>query len=389
MIQFLNPAWLWALLGMLVPIAIHLLSRKEGKVIPMGSTRFLSETSTSKFRSIKLNEVALLLLRCLLIALLVFFLAGVTIRSSQREKWILIEPGLEQNNRAIAIRDSLSRAGYQLRSFSPFFPEKADSAQRLSYWSLVTALERSNIEEAVILTNQYAANFKGKRVSLPAHVKWIALPSTGGIHSAKVGGLNVRSDDFVTELDHVSSTVSESDAQQIHIYFDESFSYDKDVLFAVLKSIEQVAGASFDIRVNPDDQHDVADWHFNLGTPPKRIERTFSMDAEGDGDWTKLISLDNKTSTSFVIRRRLTPDGVMNEKFMIELADVLLAEDVSLVDSLPDERIMPDAMLWSKDADPIVSKKAADPATAGSSWIPVLFVVIFCFERYLSRRRNQ
>src|SRR5690606_31873789 len=95
MIQFLNPAWLWALLGMLVPIAIHLLSRKEGKVIPMGSTRFLSETSTSKFRSIKLNEVALLLLRCLLIALLVFFLAGVTIRSSQREKWILIEPGLE------------------------------------------------------------------------------------------------------------------------------------------------------------------------------------------------------------------------------------------------------------------------------------------------------
>ena len=39
-----------------VPVAIHLLSRKEGKVIKVGSLRHLRETTTRQFRSLKPNE---------------------------------------------------------------------------------------------------------------------------------------------------------------------------------------------------------------------------------------------------------------------------------------------------------------------------------------------
>jgi hypothetical protein len=78
MIQFAQPIFLWALTALAVPIGIHLLSRKEGKVVKMGSLRHLRETSTKQFKGIKLNELLLLALRCLLIILFVSLLAGLS-----------------------------------------------------------------------------------------------------------------------------------------------------------------------------------------------------------------------------------------------------------------------------------------------------------------------
>ncbi|MBP9924506.1 MAG: BatA domain-containing protein, partial [Cyclobacteriaceae bacterium] len=75
MIQFAQPIFLWALTALAIPIGIHLLSRKEGKVVKMGSLRHLRETSTQQFKGIKLNELLLLALRCLLIILFVGLLA--------------------------------------------------------------------------------------------------------------------------------------------------------------------------------------------------------------------------------------------------------------------------------------------------------------------------
>ena len=65
--QFAQPIFLWALAGLSVPIAIHLLSKKEGKVIRLGSLRHVREKSTQQFKSIRLNEWLLLALRCLIV----------------------------------------------------------------------------------------------------------------------------------------------------------------------------------------------------------------------------------------------------------------------------------------------------------------------------------
>src|SRR5690349_13991138 len=94
---FSNPIWLWALTGISIPIAIHLLSRKEGKVIRIGSLRHLQETSTQQFKGIRLNELALLALRCLLIILFVMILSGLSLHwtNSNKVSWVLVEKGLE------------------------------------------------------------------------------------------------------------------------------------------------------------------------------------------------------------------------------------------------------------------------------------------------------
>ena len=97
--ELINPIWLWGLSGLLIPIGIHLLSRREGKIIKIGSIRHLEETNSKQFKSIRLNELALLLLRCLIITILVLFLSGFHFQALEKSgKWLLVESGLERDD---------------------------------------------------------------------------------------------------------------------------------------------------------------------------------------------------------------------------------------------------------------------------------------------------
>ena len=73
--QFVNAIWLWGLTGLIIPIGIHLLSRKQGKVIRFGSIRHLDETSTRHFRAISLTT-------CRLTAILFIFLLVLLLAES-------------------------------------------------------------------------------------------------------------------------------------------------------------------------------------------------------------------------------------------------------------------------------------------------------------------
>ena len=83
MMRFVNPLLLWSLAGLVIPLGIHLLSRKEGKVLRLGSLRHVQETSTQQFKGIRLNEIVLLMLRCAMIILL--SLLGVACKLSKLE----------------------------------------------------------------------------------------------------------------------------------------------------------------------------------------------------------------------------------------------------------------------------------------------------------------
>src|SRR4051812_887055 len=102
-----NPIFLWALAGLSIPVAIHLLSRKEGKILKLGSLRHVQETSTQQFRGIRLNEISLLLLRCALIAIFGLMLAGVFLTVPNNTKWVLVEKGLQAQPRINTMIDSL------------------------------------------------------------------------------------------------------------------------------------------------------------------------------------------------------------------------------------------------------------------------------------------
>src|SRR5688572_23470231 len=117
--QLLNPIWLLGLLGLSIPVAIHLLSRKEGRIIKIGSIRHLDDTATRQFKSIRLNEYLLLLLTCILITLLDYQRNElIYTRPRKKEKSLLIDKGLETEKEFSGVIDSLRKSGYQMRSLT-------------------------------------------------------------------------------------------------------------------------------------------------------------------------------------------------------------------------------------------------------------------------------
>jgi von Willebrand factor type A domain/Aerotolerance regulator N-terminal len=72
---FLNPAMLFGLLAVSLPIAIHLLSKPRLKRIPWAATRFLLASVQKNRRRVQAEDIILLILRALLVALLALLFA--------------------------------------------------------------------------------------------------------------------------------------------------------------------------------------------------------------------------------------------------------------------------------------------------------------------------
>ena len=66
MLQLLNPIWLFAIGGIVIPLIIHLWNIKKGKTLKVGSISLLGESSRQSAKSLKLIDLLLLFLRCLL-----------------------------------------------------------------------------------------------------------------------------------------------------------------------------------------------------------------------------------------------------------------------------------------------------------------------------------
>ncbi|MFQ5603283.1 MAG: BatA domain-containing protein [bacterium] len=195
MLQLLSPISLIAFLSLLVPIALHLWSRTRGKTVKIGSVRFLRASRSYQLRSLKIDEVWLLVLRLLMLSLLVLLLAKPGWQSRQKQKvsrpagWILISAELMNEPLTLSVQktiDSLTTAGNELRLLAENFPEisLSDSLNRqftnMDYWSWLRAAAATapeNIPFWIFTSNRLAA-FKGERPRIPAEVHWVTVSNS-------------------------------------------------------------------------------------------------------------------------------------------------------------------------------------------------------------------
>ncbi|MGC8828361.1 MAG: BatA domain-containing protein [Verrucomicrobiia bacterium] len=81
---FLNPLMLFGLAAISVPIIIHLLNRRKFQRVVWAAMRFLKESVQQNQRRIHLEDIVLLIIRCLLIALIALALARPAIKSEAK-----------------------------------------------------------------------------------------------------------------------------------------------------------------------------------------------------------------------------------------------------------------------------------------------------------------
>lgn len=182
-----NPQYLWALTGLLIPLAIHLWSNKKGKIIKVGNTRFLEQSDAPQSSSIQLNEYLLLLLRMLIVAAIVLIMAEPHFLDSRKNVAItyLVEESLLQSGKlsqffSRSSKDSEIRVlkkGLPIVDLDEVESNRSQSYQIPNYWSYIDELPNLKTDSLVIITKGYLQGLKGKRPQVPINAKWIVIDS--------------------------------------------------------------------------------------------------------------------------------------------------------------------------------------------------------------------
>ena len=203
---FTNATYLWGLLGLLLPLAIHLWSRKKLKTIKVGSIKLLQASEPKQTSSIRINELWLLFLRLLTVLLLVLILAEPRITSVKENLTIqyLIEPSLLNDERLSSILDSIPKEA--VRILETRFPKWDDydvvkPSKALNYWQLAQQMKSLPADSIVVFSKGLVKGIKGARPIIQANTRWIVIEPELGTEKA----IAVRQKDASVEVLSISN----------------------------------------------------------------------------------------------------------------------------------------------------------------------------------------
>lgn len=417
--QFSNPILLWGLLGLSIPIGIHLLSRKEGKLIKIGSIRHLENADTKQFKSIRLNEVLLLALRCLLITVLIFALSGVHFSFPiKKENWLLIEKSLEQDKEFQMLIDSLRNAGFKTKFLSSGFPDISNKSQvldKVNYWKLVEDLKSKPLENIVVLSFNYLKNFAGKRPPLPDNIRWISKipgPVNFTLYAKQTfndsilirsGKSNSEATRFSSEQRSMSDreryadtvAIEPADTINISIVSDTSFFYDKLIILAALKVLEEKSKILFQVESSTPSAFQATknqDWILWITAAPLPPSiQTNLIQFREDGNSGVLFQLETQEleHSMWMLTTRLNEEIALEKNLTLELGLVLLPQKKYSTAALNfDRRILPEQLAWADGKTPTKNKDIAS-SSSHAKIMAVIFLALLLGERLVAFKRNQ
>lgn len=411
--HFNNLSGLWALAGLLIPVAIHLLSRQEGRTITVGSLRHLSESPTARFRHIMPNELVLLALRCVLIILFALILAGLrlNIPNAEKQRWVIVEKGITNNGPIQSLIDSLTEAGFEARLLSKDFPPLKDSASDFGpaqYWSLAEDLRTRNLDSVVVLAFNYYRNFQGPRVNLPSHVRWLGIEGPEAEFVAQE--INPENDSswvrrgstssllthFQTVKQNMSSDGDGPVEISIQIVSTDNFLRDKEIVMAALQAVQSITPHRIEIT-------SVAPGKIPTSNIPGWIVWLSDSAFERAPGYQSIVYMNcvskhlplltpaqqakfrcGDSQATWIITSRLNEEVAMQENFALVLANLILppAKTVPV-----DNRVLPETMLWSR-------AKQSTAAVAGldrplETFLIILLLFFLAMERWLAFKKHQ
>jgi hypothetical protein len=185
---FANPTYLWSLLGVLLPIGIHLWSRRQARTIKVGSIELLEASDSVRSRAIRPNEWWLLALRVFIVCLLALILSGPRInRPSPRQGLVyVVEASLLQNGLPGELAD-LSGELPQIRLLEKglpvWDPDKTTppAARTPLYWQLVPELNALNADSVRVFTRGYLSGIRSKRPESQSRIHWISVENKDSV----------------------------------------------------------------------------------------------------------------------------------------------------------------------------------------------------------------
>ena len=223
MLTLLTPSALLALMGLLVPLAIHLWNRRPGREVAVGSLRWLAAGANRRLRNLKLEQLWLLLLRAAVLGALALALAGPAWRQTlpAGRGQVLLSSEVLGTPALATLRpliDSLRRQGFGLRWLDSSFgrvplvawqPDSAggpaDSGKvvqaaaatigRFSWARVQQAAGAFPGQPLHVFTTGTLRDFAGSHSPLASNIFWHAVPESEAkswVQSATLFGDSLR-----------------------------------------------------------------------------------------------------------------------------------------------------------------------------------------------------
>jgi len=323
MLQLLSPGLLLGLLGILLPLAIHLWNRQRGKTYYVGSIQLLRTTPPPRLSRIRFTELGLFILRSFLFVLFTLLLTQPVWKknrssASVSEKWVLVDPRINDTTVIHAKLTQLRDKGYEIHTLASEFPAYQASYQQyqdtsIDVWSLLQelALQPVAIDSVVVFSPTLLKDFNGKRPVFPFHTVWHTIPlpntyetvievcfisgkhyrvlvyqseETGTLHTWEklpltYSGEPLSTFPFNLSIDTISQRVtfdqgaiedtlaiSLPDTLSCLVYYTEEFSTDLPYLTAALDALNAFIPnhISYEVRDSVSDSHMSYDWVIQL-----------------------------------------------------------------------------------------------------------------------------
>ena len=239
--HFLQPIWLAAMAGIVLPVVIHFWNDRRGKVLRIGSVQFLEGASQRMAWSRRISDWWLLLLRCLLMMALAFLLAGPywVRKDSGKKGWVLADAGAM--NVYGATIDSLVKAGWERREL--------DS---INYWNGFRAVDLAAPAgvELMVFSEGLASRFMGPRPATGRTVHWYVYAPSDSVSqwTEKSWGLSADSARVMTGIARTTGSVfhyetvamkADTGTLALTIYTDGIYKQDGLYLEAALRAVQE------------------------------------------------------------------------------------------------------------------------------------------------------
>lgn len=402
-----NPILLWTLGGLAIPIAIHLLSRKEGRVLKLGSLRHVQETSTQQFRGIRLNEVPLLLLRCILLGLFCFIVAGFFFPGARETKWVVVEKGLDRQPRIRVMLDSLIADGYEPHWLTRGLPDLGDSVsvfQHVNYRELVIKLEERNISSIIVFASNSPSSFSGVNLPIAGNIRWISQPR--GTTDYTLESIRVSKDSVVNRMAHSEASVTTytwspglvidrpfpppvvvaGPVINVGLVADRQYDRDRKIIKAALLAMQGMLPFRIAIEEDPTKAMG-ADWRVWLSDSQPPSEKVIRLSPSHEPDL-----LVKTAPSTWILTKRLNEHVAIESNLSVSLAEIIIPDRNELegVASEHDRRLLSDSLAWSSNETNTDRSNQAGIATNSSEpFLLIAFLIVLMSERLLAYRRKQ
>ena len=403
---FSDPIWLWALGGLVVPVFVHLLSRKDKRVIRVGSLRHLDNGPIRQTLFVRLDSLLLLALRCLIITIVALLLSDLFFnRTPKPTQWVLVEPGLAHQKPWAELLDSLTNRNFEIRSLQNGFPlvdKTIKYPETLpDYWSLVSSLEQLQPDRCIVITRSRFPGYAGKRTAINHGYTW--LTTEGDSTNTRIATVQTVGDtltdivehsnsvrtsfDFIrypkmestnkhaiTDLKPIRVTVAGSDAQE-----------ENEVILAALRAISKNTLVPLEIATGTVDNLSNADWLIWLSAAAPPVNQIPNVIIKAAPNQTSPLN------TRWIIDTPLTEGRAYEQQLTLKLARILLKDvntQFNKIADLYDRRTMPDAMTFSS-AVPVSAKTGASSLRSSASpLLTVVLLMLLVAERFIANRNK-